>query len=267
MTTLAVSAGAGPLTRRVSHGLWRAGQWRRSAGHRQPLSGVGIAVASLLVWIGLAWLGWALVLHGSETAVVDPATDAPGSTVQRLVAAGAMLSTAGSGPFEVGSDPWGLVTAAAGLHGLVTASLSITFFVTVVQAATDRRTLAVQIHGLGATPDQLADQLADADPWMVEQVVEMASDIRRLAERHLAFPILHYFHASEVRASAPHALAVAQVAVERAPRHGATVVLASALDRFWETVDIHATHHDSRSSGEIARRFAADDGHPAEQDG
>lgn len=242
-TTLAVGGGAGPVAGRVGRILWRAGRRRRVRGATRPLSGVGIALATLAVWVAMLWAGWTLVFTGSGAAV-QAVDGVSASIAERIYFTGYVISTLGNGEFVPVGMPWQLLADLASLSGLFLATLAITYLVTVVQSASDRRQLALRVSGLGSRAGEVASALARS-PGLADT---LTGHVLQLAERHLAFPIIHYFHASERVAAAPPALALLDDAVlllehgwDDAHTADPDVVtrLRAALDRFWQTIGLH----------------------------
>lgn len=262
-TTLAVGGGAGPVAGRVGRILWRAGRRRRVRGATRPLSGVGIALATLAVWVAMLWAGWTLVFTGSATAV-QAVDGASASIAERIYFTGYVISTLGNGEFVPVGMPWQLLADLASLSGLFLATLAITYLVTVVQSASDRRQLALRVSGLGSRAGEVASALAGT-PGLADT---LAGHVVQLAERHLAFPIIHYFHASERVAAAPPALALLDDAVlllehgwedAHTPDPHVVTRLRAAMDRFWHTIGLHHGDAVAPPPPTVGRHSSVDD--------
>ncbi len=79
MTTVNVSAGAGPLTQKVLAWCWRGLlRLHQQDARSTPLAAGGtmLLTATVVVWIVLLWFGWGLLFFGAHT-VVDSTTLRP----------------------------------------------------------------------------------------------------------------------------------------------------------------------------------------------
>ncbi|MDF9718143.1 ion channel, partial [Nocardioides sp. ChNu-99] len=212
MTTLSVSAGAGPLTSRVVGVCWRVAVRR----HRQDdessfLTGVGsvLLVGTVLTWVLLLWTGWALVLAGSGS-VVDSTTRVPAGAADVVYFTGFTLFTLGTGDFVAHDPEWREVTALASFCGLFIVTLAITYLISVVSAVVSRRALAVQIHALGDTAPEMVARAWVGDRFsdmFEQQLIGLLPAVATSAEQHLAYPALDYFHSSRPALAAPTAVA------------------------------------------------------------
>lgn len=154
-TTLAASGGGGPVTSRLAHWMWEAIRTRRGFRGRHQLmrlGGLAVVVVTVLLWLVLLWLGWALIFSGSEVAVVSDQTGRPADWWGRVYFAGTTISTLGPGDLVAGGPAWQIATVVSSLSGLLFATLAITYLIPVVGAVTSRRQVALQIVGLGEDP-------------------------------------------------------------------------------------------------------------------
>jgi hypothetical protein len=197
-TTMA--RGSGLLTRRLSRLLGKA-LIRRHRGvqssHLRVIgSGFLITLTIMATWVLLFWAGWLLVYCGSETAVVNAQTKVPATVVERIYFSGYTLSTLGMGDFSPQGDFFVLATAIHSLSGLFIITFSVSYLIPLLQAAVNRSHLALQISGLGKTPQDIILRMChpSGDCSALEQhLVSLTSEIALLAQRHLAYPLLHYF--------------------------------------------------------------------------
>lgn len=249
-TTLSVGAGVGPLTRRVSGVLWRGLlrlHQRDSEGSLLRFGGAGLLIVTVLVWVLLLWAGWSLVFLGSGGAVVNSATRAPAGPLDVVYFAGFTVFTLGVGDFVASTPTWRVLTALASFTGLFLVTLAITYLLAVVSAVVNRRALAVHIHALGPSADAMV-----ARGWtgrtfssaFVQQLVALSGELSTVAEQHLAYPVLHYFHTGDASASAPRAIArldgamlLIRVGVmpQARPDASAVIPVREAIDRYVET--------------------------------
>ncbi len=254
-TTMA--RGSGFLTRRVSAVLGSLLTRRKHANeHKHRLvSGGFLAMLSVIVlWVVLFWTGWTLVYCGSETAVVNTQTKVPATLLERIYFSGYTLSTLGLGDFQPQGAVFLLAAVVHSLSGLFIITFSVSYMIPVLQAAVERAHLALRISGLGRTPQEIILRACPAQGHchMLEQhLLALAPDIALLAQRHAAYPVLHYFvghHPQEALAPRLAALdealtiirhALPELSVHRAacdPARHAITELLGMLDRHY----IHA---------------------------
>ncbi|MBW3658485.1 MAG: potassium channel family protein [Actinobacteria bacterium] len=212
-TTVAVSAGAGPLTSSVSHRLWTgfcAAARRSDHAHRLlRLAGVTVVIAVFTVWIGLFVLGWWLIFSSSPGAVREATTGDTVGWAARLYYVGFTTSTLGVGDLVAGDGLWRLLTVVAAFSGLSVVTMSITYLLPVASAVVDRRSLGMEIASLGDHPADIVIAAWQGGDWhALERRLEAVSrEIGTLGQRHLAYPVLHYFHDLEPKAAAAPSIA------------------------------------------------------------
>lgn len=211
-TTVAAGSGAGPFTIRLGNVLRQLAPRGSTTRHHRFLQvlGVGITIALVGAWIALLLLGWFLVFNSAPDAVVDATTGEPADQWARVYYTGFTIFTLGVGDYVAGGPLWQVATVAATGTGLALITLAITYLVSVTASVTQRRRLAQQISALGETPTEImrvawnGDQLEGLDITL--QL--LMSDIAEVTQRHLAFPMLHYFHSFERNAAIAPGLAV-----------------------------------------------------------
>jgi hypothetical protein len=250
ITTLAAGQGGGPLTGRVGNLVWRVLRGLGSGPTSRALSyaGAGVLLVTVLVWVALHWAGWTLVFLSSEQAVVNGTTREPADLAARVYYAGFTVFTLGLGDYQPGGALWQVLTALATFLGLFVATLSITYLISVVSAAVDRRTLARSISLSGGTGSDIVllhwtgTELSSTLPSLL---VSLSDEILQVTQQHLAYPVLHHFHAGTAASSAPRALAALDDAllllsaglVPRArPPHDVLVRTRRALEHYATTV-------------------------------
>lgn len=225
-STLATTGG-GPISMVGVRGAWRA---LLALHSRRKSHGALKRAAPLLcglvigIWTFGLWAGWAMIFSGAPNAVLDATTHQPAGTLDRLYFAGFSLITLGTGDFVGGAPSWRLASALCAFSGFFVVTLSLTYVLSVVSAATEKRQLARLIHGLGTDSVSILQHawngrdLHDLD----EALAQIAEKMLLHAERHLAYPIIHFFHQPERRAS----LALSVAALDDALRlvaHGLPV--------------------------------------------
>ncbi len=263
-TTMAAGAGAGPVTGRTCRLLWRAARrvaWRNDERrHRRvALAGVLITLAALVQWILLIWVGWWLVFNASDDAVIASSTGEPADALSRAYFTGYSVFTLGNGDYRPGGALWQVATVAATATGLVLVTLAITYLVPLASAVTQRRQLAAYISSLShrSTPEELlvSAWTGKGFPGLAQHLVALTPLIHVAGQRHLTYPMLHYFHSRDRRTAAAPSLAVLDEALTllRCAVHSearlppATVIpTAAAVDGFLDTLAgafIHPGQH------------------------
>lgn len=246
-TTLVVSAGAGPVSKRVLPLIWRlALRLHRTDTRSTVLTATGplLLVLTLLLWVAGLWVGWTLIFLSGQSVVGQPG-GVPASLGDVVYFTGMTIFTLGTGDLVAATSGWRIVMAAASFSGLFLVTLTITYLIQVVSAAVQRRTLAVHIHALGRTPDQMLRRAQDGDSFsgaFQQHLVDLTPQLLTSAEQHLAYPVLHYFHAREPQIAAPRAVALLddslllfRSAPRPSPDDSAVQALAYAVQRYVHT--------------------------------
>lgn len=245
ITALAVGTSAGPLTGRVTHRLWQLGL-KVGGGRLLQALGVALTLLVLAVWLTLLWLGWTLVFSADPAAVVVTSSGEPVGFWDRVYFVGYTLFTLGNGDLRPDGALWKVLSIVALLNGLGLATLGITYLVPVTAAASERRRLAATIAGLGQRADDMLIRAWNGTDFgfLPQNLARLAPEIDLLAQRHLTYPVLHFFHSSDVDAAAAVAIARIDEAVTllRAGVAGNLVdpaaidPLHNALTRFLDTL-------------------------------
>lgn len=249
LTTVTVSAGAGPLTSKILAACWRLLlRFHRDGTERSFLTygGTMLLMTTVLLWVAGLWAGWTLVFLGSE-AVVQATTRAPAGLADQVYFSGLTVFTLGTGDYVAATPGWRLVSAFTAFSGLFLVTLAITYLVSVVSAVVNRRALAIQIHGLGATAEEIVTRGWDGErfsPMFEQHLVNVTTHVVTAAEQDLAYPVLHYFRASHRSLAAPCAVAAlddALLLLDRAvdpsvrPAPNAVEPLRFGIDRYVTT--------------------------------
>ena len=203
-TTLSVGAAAGPITSRICAGWWSLAR-RLARGPTSPVvvsTGPVVVLLTIGVWLALLWGGWTLVFSADPDAVISSASREPAGGWTRVYYAAFTTFTLGVGDYIPNGEVWQILTGVAVLTGLGLTTLAITYLVPVVSAVTARRVQASTIAGLGATPQDIVVSAYRDErfPFLDHRLPQLADSILLTAERHLTYPVLHYFHSAERRA-------------------------------------------------------------------
>ena len=194
--------GGGPVTKRVTSLLWGLAL---RVHHRWPshrflsIAGLAAFLGAVVLWIALLWAGWLLIFSSSTGAVVNAQTKAPADIWERVYFTGFTIFTLGTGDYQPNGRPWQVLTALSSFNGLFLVTFSITYLVPVVQAATHKRHLAVYISSLGQSAPSILVHSWNGEGFgaLGQHLTAVTTDIAQLEQRHLAYPVLHYFHAQQ----------------------------------------------------------------------
>ena len=190
--------GGGPFTIRFTGLAWSALLRLHRGRHHRLLAwgGVLIMFGAVVLWTVVLWGGWTLLFLGGHIAVVEAQTRQPADLWHHIYFTGTTLFTLGPGDYLGDRTAWQILTAVAAYSGLFVITLAITYLTPVVQAATQKRQIAVQILSLGGTPCGLILDAWDGHDChsLGQYLPPLATELTKLEQRHLAYPVLHYFH-------------------------------------------------------------------------
>ncbi len=196
VTTLTME-GAGPVSRPVSHILWRC---LRIAGiTRHPrlslISGPATLLGIILFWIICLWAGWVLIFCWQGITLVNAQTSVPAAMTERIYYAGYTITTIGYGDLRALNTPGRIASVAAGFNGLFLLSLAITYSIQVLTAVVENRRLALMInvlinHRVVQPSDEQRAQLLD---FMCSRLGSLDMAIAGAAQKYLAYPVIRFF--------------------------------------------------------------------------
>lgn len=99
---------------------------------------------------------------------------------------------------------------AASVTGLALITLAITYVTPVMSAVVTKRRVARVIVALGPTPTDVLDKGWDGQSFqrIASHMTNLAPALADLAQQHMAYPVLHYFHPAERATALAPAVAV-----------------------------------------------------------
>lgn len=205
--------GGGPIAMRLSAICWKVARiiFKRFHYHRiLEFNTVVILILTFLVWVLPMWFGWTVIFSASEAIVIHQSSGEAANLADRVYFSGMVFLTLGSGDFVASKSGWRILTTVAALNGLVVITLTITYLISIISAAIDKRKLAVAIKALGQTGVESIVNGWDGHGFsaLEDQLQDLSTMLMTHAERHLAYPILQYFHPTDHEAALPPALAV-----------------------------------------------------------
>lgn len=208
---------------------------------------------AVLVVLGLLIV--AVVVLDAILTTPDNAAVGTGSSVYFTVTT---LFTLGPGDVLPATGLGKALTGVAAINGLFLATLAITYLVPVVTAVTDRRIQAASLSSHGATaPEIFATLREDGGESQLNDVVrEAAAGIRTTAQRHLTYPVLHYFHAANRdTAFAPSVAAFTEavLALSRSTDQLHSAIRSSYIRAVEELLDVTEHHTDPHRDSDPPR--------------
>lgn len=247
-TAVSVGHGAGPLTKHLSRGVWGLllRIHRRIDSDRLLVAGGPIILVLIIaVWVILLILGWSLVFGRAET-LLTVQDGAPVAVLGRVRYAASIVIGRGSSVAEPAGALHEVLEPVAAMTGLMVLSLSIAYVLPVVRGVVAKRSLAVYLSTLGRSPhDVLCRAWNGQDLGQLDlHLIALASRVAEIAQSHLAYPVIHYFHSSaRETALEPSIVAMDQALMAHdmlsdsiAMDSTATKPLRAAIDEFFDTL-------------------------------
>ncbi len=198
--TVLAPNGSGLITGKLSYWIWRSSlALSGSDGKSWLLSNIGVFMLIFIVqiWVALIWLGNAIIVYADPEALYNSSQTAYQSDfISKLYFSGYVLSAMGHGDYSPVSDWWKFYTAFVSFTGVIFISLAISYLIPVIQAVTNKRAFSLKVASIGKSPENMlvTNWKQDDFKFLIEQIHELKSGIFKLAQQHLAYPIVHYFH-------------------------------------------------------------------------
>ena len=211
-TTIWVDGNSGPFTGRITTWIWKffrlisPPKWHKFLS----LAGPVILSSTVLMWVLLIWLGWTLLFFSEPSSLVVKATHSAADFTDVLWYIAYTMFTVGNGDFYPEGNLWQVLSSLVAFTGISMVTLSITYVLQVVSAVTDKRAFASEVLGIGKTPEEFViKQWTGKDFGAMElQLNSLSGQLNKLNEQHMAFPILHYYHAAREEKSHDIAIAI-----------------------------------------------------------
>ncbi len=204
--------GGGLLSKPFSDYIWKI--MVTLAGHNPRssylvYSGPVILGMLFFMWVTVIWAGFSLIYLSAVDSVVDTTTEVNTNPIGKIYYVGYVLTSLGNGDLKSGSDTWRIVSNIMGIGSLFFVSLGISYLVPVLQAVISKRTLARYIDQLGRSPEEIILNGWNGDDFsqLYQRFTTLETMIIQHSERHLAYPILHFFHSRNRKYASPLNLA------------------------------------------------------------
>lgn len=234
-TTLWPDGGSGPLSGPLTTLLWRSTRgiarvWDRALS----LAGPCVLTITLGMWIAMLWAGWVFLFAFDSNALIDK-TGSEVSWTGRIYFVAYSMFTMGNGDFSPAEGWPQLATAFTTATGMVIVTLSVTYLLSVIPAVAQKRSFAASVTGLGERPEDLLAIAWDGRGFRAldTPLDTLSSQLSLLADKHKAFPVLHYYHAAERTDASAVAVAVLDEAL--------TILDHGVASREWNPVTFRST--------------------------
>jgi len=199
-TTLWVDGGSGPLSSRLTSGVW---QGLRRVGERRSrllsLAGPIILVLTLLVWVGLIWSGWTLIFAGGDDALLAARSEVPLTWAGRIYFVAYTMFTMGNGDFYPPAGIWQLAASLTTASGMLFVTMGVSYILSVLGAVSNKRSFASAVSGMGTDSEELVCSAWDGEDLdsLNLPLDTLSSQLDELADQHESYPILHYYHSEQ----------------------------------------------------------------------
>ncbi|WP_051364260.1 potassium channel family protein [Pontibacter actiniarum] len=211
-TTLWVDGTSAPLTGRVTTFIWKSmqGVFGKRNHKLLSLSGPVILIATISFWIVMIIIGWSLIFYTATDAIQNPTTKSYPDFVGRLWYITYVMFSVGNGDFTPQGNAWQLLSAVVAFGGMALVTLAVTYILQVLSAVTVKRSFASQVTSIAKSPEEfVVTQWTGNDFGDIElQLSHLSTTLSNLSEKHMAYPILHYYHAAKSEKANAVALAI-----------------------------------------------------------
>ncbi len=196
------STGGGWVTNGLAKAVWRTFfviSGRRGHSRLLPYAGPTILVVILGAWILGLWLSFFFLLLSDPISIRHGVTGLPADGLEKLYYAAFTLSTLGTGDYVATNNLWRIATGLAAFSGLAFITASITYFGPVLSAIGYQSKLALYIHSLGATPQQILVHSWNGRDFSLfsDRIPDICQMLFHHTLNHHSYPVIHYFHNSK----------------------------------------------------------------------
>lgn len=211
-TSIWVDGTSAPITSRVTTWIWKVFRLIIPSRKHKLLSLAGpiILATTVVMWIFFIWLGWTLIFYSNESSLYIPNDPAVMGFEDVSWYVSYTMFTVGNGDFLPSEGLWQIMSGLVAFTGMAMVTLSITYILQVISAVNNKRAFSSEVTGIGKTPEAFViKQWTGENFGAIElQLSSLSSQLAKLNEQHLSFPILHYYHAARVEKSMDVAVAI-----------------------------------------------------------
>ena len=210
-TTLWIDGSSAPITTRLTTGIWKA--WKAIFKQKRhtalSLAGPLVLLITVVAWIVGVWLGWTLIFYAREGNILTSKGEYPDFFGHIWYVAYTMF-TVGNGDWLPQGSAWQVCSSLVAFSGMGLVTLSITYVMQIVSAVVTKRSFASQVTSIAKCSDAyvLAQWTGESFGSIEMQLNALSGQLGTLNEQHMAYPILHYYHAKSADKSSAIALPV-----------------------------------------------------------
>jgi hypothetical protein len=206
MVTTLTTKGGGVISSILARSVWKAFLIiNKTTQAKYLINYIGsfLIVTVLVTWILGLWIGNSLIFNADTSSVVDSQTGKQTDAWGRIYFAGYALATLGNGDLKPNGAFWRIYTNLLSLSGLMLISISVTYFLPILEADNFQKKLSKRIAFLGNTPQEIIINGWNGKSFTLikGEFMILADQILEHSERLDAYPILHYFQSSQTRES------------------------------------------------------------------
>lgn len=218
LSTILLMNGGGMISNFVSKNIWKILFRLSNQSAMSPLlskAGMIIIVSLFTTWILLIWLSFGLIYLSDTGSVIDTSTELNTNIAGKFYYVGYTISSLGNGDLKSGNDAWRIFSNVMSMYGTFFITLSISYLIPVLNAVIKKRALSGYIYQLGKTPEEILKNGWNGKNFSIlySHLNSLNTMILSHSERHLAYPILHYFHSTTQKYSAPLTLTILDEAI------------------------------------------------------
>ncbi len=207
--TVLAPQGSGYFTGKFTRWFWRIllGISSHDGSKRfLNFSGVIILFSLILMWVMLIWLGNTLIFYADESSLFSSNTNQyVTSFTDTAYYTGYVLSSMGNGDYIPVGKWWKIYVGFISYTGVIYMSLSISFLIPVVEAVTMKRIISLRISEIGKNPFHILERHVRREDLsrLLSRIYPLRQDVLKIAQKHLTYPIIHYFHSGNKNESLP----------------------------------------------------------------
>jgi hypothetical protein len=210
-TTLWVNGRVGPLTGPVSRNLWQFIRYISNANSFwMSLTGPLILVITLLMWIGLLWVGWTLIFSADPTSISDTLHGGQINWVERFYFIGYSLFTLGNGNYAPKEGIWQIISVLVSGVGMLFLTFGVSYILNIINAVVQQRSFATDITGIANSPEELLENGWNGEDFsrLNRLFISISNNLSSLTQQHKAYPLLFYYHSIDTEEAMANGMAI-----------------------------------------------------------
>lgn len=190
-------------------------------------AGLLIICLTLLQWVVLVWGANLLIVASDDFSILHAQTKLPAGLTEKIYVVGYTLTTMGNGDFIGGSPALDVYLSLASFTGIAALTVAFTYQMQVLSGVISKRAFSSSVFSLGSDPEQLLSNAWNGKDLssLNHHLPHLGNQITMLAEKHMAYPILHYYSIQNRNKSLPVALSLLDEVM--------TIIYTSIPQQYW----------------------------------